>query len=105
MRPLDHFAIVRCLFVVLIAIVGGSIAGRASGATHQYDVLVDADNSAATGCPVATPLGSVPGVDTILRVTVVTSASNATVTQVTRRDCVAGSFGAAASVSGGSWPV
>jgi VCBS repeat-containing protein len=75
-------------------------------ATSDFKVLLDTDNSSATGCIVATPGGTFNGMDVVLTTTVNTTASSASVTAVTYQQCLAGgNFGAAVSVDPNGWPV
>jgi len=69
----------------------------ASAATTQYRVLIDSDNSTATGCPVNTPAITVPGIDHVL-ITTVDTTSN-TITKVERQTCVGGTI----LVDAGGW--
>src|ERR1051326_1441032 len=75
----------------------------ASAATTEYRVLIDSDNSTATGCPVTPMTGLIePGIDHVL-ITTVDSATN-TVTKVERQQCVGGvSLGARTLVDAGGW--
>jgi len=81
------FALSFALFCTVIA----------SAATTQYRVLIDSDNSTATGCPVNTPAVTVPGIDHIL-ITTVDTTSN-TITKVERQTCVGGTT----LVDAGGW--
>ncbi|SDT96978.1 beta strand repeat-containing protein [Halopseudomonas salegens] len=75
----------------------------------QYDLYLDFDNDAATGCQVITPDGPVDGIESVLTTYVETSGlTSATVVGVERRDCidaVTGTFGAPEQVSAGGWDV
>src|SRR3954452_8715601 len=63
-------------------------------ATTEFRVLLDTDNSTATGCSVTTPGGPFTGVDQVLVTTVDVTNTGATVTSVARQVCSAGTFGA-----------
>ena len=67
------------------------LATPAAAATHQYDVLIDADSNSATGCSVSTSAGAAAGVEIIVRATVNTTISTATVSSLQRLNCVSGS--------------
>jgi predicted NBD/HSP70 family sugar kinase len=74
-----------------------AVSANVSAATHRYDVLIDSDRNAATGCA----FGAAVGIERIARVTVNTAISAATVSAIERLDCVSGtSFGAPQAVSG-----
>lgn len=67
------------------------LATPAAAATHQYDVLIDADSNSATGCSVSTSAGAAAGVEIIVRATVNTTISTATVSSLQRLNCVSDS--------------
>jgi len=68
--------------------------------THDYQILVDTDRDAATGCPV-TPTGgaALDGFEHRLLATVEVTGSTATVVSLNRQDCSAASFGASQPVT------
>ena len=87
-------------FALLCAI---SISVIASAATTEFRVLIDSDNSTATGCPVAASTSIVvPGIDHVLIVTVDTAAN--TVTKVERQQCNGAVLGARITVDPAGWP-
>jgi VCBS repeat-containing protein len=87
-------------FALLCAV---SISVIASAATTEFRVLIDSDNSTATGCPVAaSPSIVVPGIDHVLIVTVDTAAN--TVTKVERQQCNGAVLGARITVDPAGWP-
>jgi VCBS repeat-containing protein len=81
----------------------------AAAVTHHVDVLLDLDNTVATGCTVATADGPFDGVEQILRSVVETESvptPSATVVEVLRFECVGGAvFGPPVVVDPGDWPV
>ncbi|HUI99073.1 MAG TPA: Ig-like domain-containing protein, partial [Usitatibacter sp.] len=89
----------------LVALFLAAAVLPAFGASLQ--VLVDADNNAATGCAASTPSGTMSGIEQRFVTTVNTTVNPPQVTGVTREDCDAatGVFGAPVVVSGGGWNV
>src|SRR5579871_7003187 len=81
------------------------ICGAAHGADQRFALLLDTDNSTATGCTVATAKGPVAGVDEVWTTVVATSAASVTVMEVDRQDCSGGVLGSPAIVSSGGWAV
>src|SRR5947207_5039528 len=84
----------------------------ASGAPVSMDfkVLIDADNSEATGCTVVTTAGLMKGVDHVLTTSVSfdSTAGTAAVTGVTRQTCTSSSlntFSSSLPVDTTGWPV
>lgn len=61
----------------------------ASAATHRFELLLDLDHNAATGC--SATAGGATGIERIVAVTVNTTTTAATVSSIERRDCVSGS--------------
>lgn len=90
------------LFACVCLLLATASAGAAS-AVHS--VLLDTDANSATGCPVTTVKGVVSGVEQVLDTTITTTTTGATVTNVARRVCSGGGFGAAQGLSSGGWPV
>src|SRR2546430_3806312 len=88
-------------FALLCAVSTSVIA---SAATTEFRVLIDADNSSATGCPVAATASVIePGIEHVLITTVDTTTN--TVTKVERQECVSGvSLGARTLVDPAGWP-
>ena len=84
-------AMARALALLSLALA----ATAALAATHRYDVLIDVDSSAATGCSVATAKGTASGIEQMVRVTVTTTTSAATVTALQQLSCISGSSFAA----------
>ncbi|MBL0123945.1 MAG: hypothetical protein IPP88_14865 [Betaproteobacteria bacterium] len=72
----------------------------ASAATHSYEVLIDADGNAATGCTVSNSAGAAAGVEIIVRATVNTTQNTANATALERLNCQSGTFGAASAQPG-----
>jgi Protein of unknown function (DUF1566) len=105
-RPQHHLTLVFC-----VSLLGVARLARADGAAdYTYQVLFDADNNAATGCSVPvddTTVGSttVDGVERLVTVTVMRTGMDGTITGITVRNCVNGTWGAAQPVSSGGWPV
>ncbi len=89
---------------ILVACLG-MLAPPARAAEHRFDLLLDTDNSAVTGCTVAEPAQSVGGIEQKLSVYVDTSTTGATVNRVTRQVCAAGVLGAETVLDASGWPV
>ncbi|HEX7151336.1 MAG TPA: cadherin domain-containing protein [Thermoanaerobaculia bacterium] len=75
----------------------------ASAATSEFSVLINVDPNASpvTGCSVTEAGQTMHGVDQMLIATVTTDATTGTVTNVVRRVCAGGAFGAPIAVEGG----
>ena len=85
-------------FVVISALLTANVS---NAAIHQYDVLIDVDASATSGCTVATAKGAASGIEQIVRATVNITASAATVTSLQRLTCLTGStFSAPTALAG-----
>lgn len=100
------FSSLRTIFMILV--LASISAGSAGAATLQ--VLIDTDNSAASGCTVTLPSppgGTFPGVEVVLTTTVDTSTTPPSVTGVTQQLCntATHTLGTAAVVSPGGWNV
>lgn len=81
----------------LVAALG--IAAQSSlafAATHRYDVLFDLDRNATTGCSA----GAAVGIERIVRVTLDTTTTAATVSAISQLDCSGNAFGAPQALSG-----
>lgn len=90
------------LFCVVISAL--LTANASNAATHQYDVLIDVDASATSGCTVATAKGTASGIEQIVRATVTTTASAATVTSLQRLTCLTGTtFSAPTALAGAAY--
>ena len=89
-----RFSILAVLFLVLVPTV-------AHAATHEFQVLIDSDNNAATGCAT----GGMSGVDQILVTIVRTDATSGAVERSYRVECTGGSFGSQVDVDNSGWPV
>jgi VCBS repeat-containing protein len=79
-----------------------------AGAASDFKVLIDADDSAATGCSVQTTVGRFDGVEHILTTTVDTVGGATRVIGVSRQQCVDGAtntFSAAVAVDTTGWAV
>jgi hypothetical protein len=84
-------------FAAFFLAVFASVVAQA--ATHRYEVFLDLDRSASTGCTVAS--GAATGIERIVRITVNTTSTAATVSAIERLDCISGSnFGAAQALPG-----
>ena len=92
----------RILLALLALLLLASVA---RGATTTYEVLLDLDLNAQTGCTISTPKGSVGGIEQALVTTVVTDTGGGSVSGVARRVCTAAVLGAALPVDAGGWPV
>lgn len=77
----------------------------AAAAEHRFDLLLDTDNNAATGCSVSEPAGSVGGVEQVTRIYVDTTTTAATVNRITQASCVQGTLGTETIVDSSGWPV
>ncbi len=82
-----------------------ALASSARAAEHRFDLLLDTDNSPATGCTVAEPAQSVAGIEQKLSIYVDTSTVGATVNRITRQVCAGGSLGTESVVDATGWPV
>ena len=82
----------------------GMLASVARAGDHRFALLLDVDNTVATGCTLATSKGSVAGIDQVWTAVVTTSTAGATVARVERQTCAGGSLGAAVT-QGGGWAV
>lgn len=99
-RPLStlmHFA-GRGLLVIFLLLPALALADD-----HRFQLLLDTDNNAATGCTVATVGGNVNGIEQVLTTTVTTSVPSAAISLVERQVCANGSLGAPVVVSAGGW--
>jgi hypothetical protein len=74
-----------------VALLLAVLSSNASAATHQYEVLIDTDANAATGCSVSTSAGAAIGVERIVRATVLSSTATATVTANSQLNCLSDS--------------
>ncbi|MBP6229878.1 MAG: hypothetical protein KA472_18215, partial [Pseudomonadales bacterium] len=92
----------RILLALLALLLLASVA---RGATTTYEVLLDLDLNAQTGCTISTPKGSVGGIEQALVTTVVTDTGGGSVSGVARRVCTAAVLGAPLPVDAGGWPV
>ncbi|HYM60173.1 MAG TPA: putative Ig domain-containing protein [Thermoanaerobaculia bacterium] len=79
--------------------------GATAATTYDFKVLMDADNTASTGCSVATAEGDFPGVEQVLTTSVSVDdvTGIAKVTSVSRTVCSGGTFGAPIPVDAGGW--
>lgn len=104
--PIAAFTPIRA-FGRLLAAALLCAGASAWAAAVSYDVLLDVDSNAATGCTVALPAphGSLAGVERVLTTTVTTDADGASVTGVWLRSCSGAALGDATPVSAGGWPV
>ena len=87
----------------LLILVGLAVPARA--ATTSFAFLIDSDASAATGCSMAVPGGTVSGIELRLTVPVSTTTTAGTVGALSVQTCAAGIFGSAVPVDPGGWPV
>ncbi len=88
-------------FLLLVGIACGLAANVSIGATHQYDVLFDVDNNVTTGCKVSTVKGISGGIEQILRATVDTTTTTATVSALQQFICISDStFSAPTALAG-----
>ena len=91
----------RRSFAVLFALVAIVPSAFAATATSTFQVLVDADRSAATGCAVSADGKRFEGAEQIITTTVEASETAARVLNVVRQVCsdpAAGTFAAPFSV-------
>ncbi|HYN38985.1 MAG TPA: hypothetical protein VES39_07025, partial [Rhodospirillales bacterium] len=80
-------------------------APAATAATATFGVGFDTDNSAATGCALATVNGPVSGIEQVATAVVSTSANGAAVLRLERQVCAGGTLGAPVVYDSGTWPV
>ncbi len=81
------------------------VAASALAAEQRFALLLDTDNSAATGCTVATAKGAVAGVDQVWTTVVTTSTTAVTVMEIDKQVCSGGTLGSAVEAAAGGWPV
>lgn len=87
-----------CFVITLPAVVSGQVI------PSQFDILLDLDRDAATGCDVVTADGTFGGAE--LRLT--TSVDGMVVTSVERSECVnpaTDTFGPPVLIDAGDWPI
>jgi hypothetical protein len=86
-------------FVALLVFLACAVTAHAQ--SYTYSIYVDADTNAGTGCVVSTPAGPIPGIESVLAVTV-TAGTPPAVSSVTRSSCNSGSMGAPVPEGNGS---
>jgi RHS repeat-associated protein len=78
----------------------GTPAPAAQAAVHAYEVLLDLDADASTGCSATTARGDVSGIERVIRLEV-TTGTGAQVSALASLECAGGtSFGAPAALAG-----
>ncbi|MEO8848986.1 MAG: hypothetical protein ABI440_10225, partial [Casimicrobiaceae bacterium] len=97
-----HARVARHALVVVA--LCASIAS-AQAAEHRFDLLLDTDNNAASGCTVSEPTGSIAGIEQKFSVYIGTSTTAAAVLRIGRQVCNAGTLGAETIADAGGWPV
>ncbi len=81
------------------------LANPAEAAEQRYQLLLDTDNDAATGCVVSAGGTSAPGVETVLTAVVNTTTTSVTVVRLERQTCSGGVLGAPVTYNNGGWNV
>jgi trimeric autotransporter adhesin len=89
----SRFALFLCLFFALPAVL--------SAAAIDFQVLLDVDNNAATGCSVS----GMSGVDQVITTAVTTTESTGSVTSMSRRVCSGGALGAPTDIDTTGWGI
>ncbi|MEO8032937.1 MAG: Ig-like domain-containing protein, partial [Acidobacteriota bacterium] len=90
----------------LLTLVPATFA--ATSTTSRYQIVLDTDNNAATGCFVDAGGARFSGAEQIVTTTVVTTGTSASVSGVIRQVCsdpASGTFGSPITVDTSSWPV
>lgn len=87
----------------LLILFGLALPARA--ATTSFAFVIDSDANAATGCAVATPGGTLSGIELRLTVPVATTTTAGTVGALVVQTCAGGTFGPAVPLDSGGWPV
>jgi VCBS repeat-containing protein len=100
----------KALYALFLGLVlfGTSAAQAQSSVTSTFQVLLDTDRNANTGCAVTTNGGRFDGAEMIVSTTVVTTGNTSAVTNVARQTCTdpaTGAFSALASFDTTGWPV
>jgi VCBS repeat-containing protein len=75
------------------------------GETLTFQVLIDSDRSADTGCSVATSAGIFRGAEQVISTTVERNATGSIGGPVTRQQCVSGSLSGATDLGVPQWPI
>ncbi len=78
---------------------------NARAADLSFSLLLDTDQSVATGCTVAAPDAAISGVDLRVNVIVRTTQTTASVLRTERQNCASGTFVAPTTVDLGPWNV
>ena len=94
----------RRVVIPALCVLCSLTAFEAQAAEHRFQLLVDTDNNAATGCAVATGAGLRSGIEQVWTTVVTTSPSSATVSRIERQDCVAGVLGPSSTFATAGWP-
>src|SRR5207253_11128961 len=85
MRPYQRQAFFALLFGVVLS--GTTAAHAQTSTTSRFQVLLDTDRNATTGCSVTTNGGRFDGAEMIVTTTVVTAGQVSSVTSVARQTC------------------
>ncbi|MEO6749733.1 MAG: putative Ig domain-containing protein, partial [Casimicrobiaceae bacterium] len=93
---------IRATLVLGLLFALGSVAHAAE---HRFDLLLDTDNNAASGCTVSEPTGNIAGIEQKFSIYVDTSTTAATVNRITRQVCGGGTMGTETAVASTGWPV
>ena len=80
-------------------------AMRAEAAEQRYQLVLDTDNNAATGCVVSVGASSAAGVEQVLTAVVNTTTTGVNVVRLERQTCTGGVLGAPVAYSAGGWVV
>ena len=89
-----------CAAGLLLAL--GATAVQA--ADHRFQILLDTDNNALTGCTIATAHGPAAGIEQVWTTVVTTTTSGASVTRIERQTCNGGTLGPSILVPTAGWP-
>jgi len=84
-------------------VLWASLAWPAQAAEHRFQVLLDADKNAATGCTVATSKGPAAGIEQVWTTVVTTTTSGATVSRIERQTCSGASLTAPNVFASAGW--
>jgi hypothetical protein len=91
----------RSLARALVLFAGLICIATAHAQSYTYSVYIDTDNNSATGCTVNSPGGALPGIESILAISV-TAGTSPTVNSVTRSRCSGGVMGAPVAEGNGA---
>ena len=88
----------------LIASLFAALTGLAHAGEHRFQILLDTDNAASTGCSLSTAKGTASGIDQVWTTVVTTTTSGASVTRIEHRTCVGSTLGPSTIFATAGWP-